>query len=106
VNDVRKLDASTTRLVIRHGAAAPGVNVLVTGGGTYRWFYNLYNETQRSSELRAGKYSISLYPIGGYQRVRAPLNANLAAGKVYFAYAVGSLKGGSFTIVVQALDAE
>jgi hypothetical protein len=106
VNDLRKLDASTTRLVIRHGAAAPGVNVLAVGGGTYRWFYNLYNETQRSSELRAGNYSISLYAIGGYQRVRAPLNANLAAGKVYFAYAVGSLKTGSFTIVVQALDAE
>jgi hypothetical protein len=103
VNDVRPLGANRTRLVVRHGAAVPPVNVLVRAHKNLELVTNLENSDQSSAlDERAGAYRVYVYPKGSL-RPALSTSAKLEAGTAYFAYAVGSAANGTLALVVQAI---
>jgi hypothetical protein len=108
-NDLRGTYVRGARLGVRHVAAAPAVDVAV--GYTER-FENasarlgLNNGAGASSDLPAGPVNVAIVPAGteGPTVAPTPLELTLEPQQVYFAYAVGSLADGSFTILLQVLE--
>jgi len=92
------------RVIVRHDAAAPAVDVLA---GRTAVISGLRNPNQAAIEVPGGTYPISVTPAGaGYaNRVFGPADLEFKANKVTIVYAVGSLAGGSFTPLVQVLPA-
>jgi hypothetical protein len=107
INDMRPFSNNMgTRLVARHGASAPNVNVGITGKETYRFLYNLSNGNQAGLDLKAGSYKAGLYPTLSLKPVFGPVEVSLDAGTAYFVYAVGSLRSGSFNLVVHPIPVQ
>lgn len=99
VNDVRKLDASSARVVVRHGAAVPPVDVVLRKGGRFGVVRNLENSDQSSAlDVLPGGWRATILAEGVKHPV-GPVDLPLAAGKLTIAYAVGSLASGTFAIV-------
>ena len=105
VNDVRSTETSgDARLVVRHGAAAPSVNVyLRNSAGLYldSPLSNLRNADQMGAEVKAGNFDA--YEIRSFISLAGPISLALDASTAYFAYAVGSLRNSTFEVVVQAI---
>ena len=103
VNDVRSPEASgDARLVVRHGAAAPPVNIFLrNSAGRYSSLSNLSNANQLGMEVKAGNYDA--FVIRSFNRLAGPIALSLDASTAYFAYAVGSLRNSTFDLVVQAI---
>jgi len=105
---VYRNDVSATggdaRVVVRHAAAAPAVDILA---GRSAVISGLTNPNQATIEVPGGTYPISVTPAGaGYaNRVFGPANLEFRNNSVTIVYAVGSLSGGSFTPLVQVLPA-
>jgi hypothetical protein len=104
VNDVRPLGNGQARIAVRHAAAAPAVNVLVKQRLRYAYLDDLKNGAQEGAEVRAGDWSVAVYPKGSIHPVFGPTTLNFEAGKATFVYAVGSLKTGTFQPIVQVID--
>jgi hypothetical protein len=103
INDVRPLGSGRTRVVARHGAAVPPVNILLRSDKNVEWIKGLENSDQSSGVVeRAGTYHALVFPEGSLRPVLST-SAPLAAGTVYFAYAVGSAAKGTLALVVQAI---
>jgi hypothetical protein len=99
VNDLRPLAAGQGRVVVRHTAAAPPVNVLLSGRSN-ALLRNLRNPEQSvSTTLREGTYRAQIFPATGGRRVFGPAPVPVAAGQALFVHAVGSLATGSFTVI-------
>jgi hypothetical protein len=110
VNDLEDLARTKSRLVVRHTAAAPAVDVSL-----YRdrpAFYdklvgvipNLSNPNEVSLDVRPGKYFATLAPVGSPDPVFGPANLDLERRAVTIVYAIGSLTDGTFTLLVQTID--
>lgn len=99
VNDLQALAADRGRVVVRHAAAAPPVNVFLKGRNV-AFIRDLRNPEQSvSAALRAGAYRATIYPATGGRRVLGPASIDVAAGQALFIHAVGSLSTGSFTVI-------
>lgn len=99
VNDLRALGADRGRVVVRHAAAAPPVNVFLKGRSV-AILRNLRNPDQSVSTLvRAGAYKATVFPATGGRAVLGPAPITVNAGKALFIHAVGSLSTGSFTVI-------
>ena len=90
VNDTSSLAAGNARLVVRHTAAAPAVDVLANGKPT---FTNLTNPNQATADLPAGTISASVAAAGTTTPVIGPVDLTLPGATVTVVYAVGSLDG-------------
>jgi Domain of unknown function (DUF4397) len=103
VNDVRTTEtAGNARLVVRHGASAPPVNVFLRdSSGRYSSLVNLVNANQLSTEVEAGSYDA--FVVRSFKKLAGPLALSLEASTAYFAYAVGSLRNSTFDVVIQAI---
>jgi Domain of unknown function (DUF4397) len=102
-NDARSLAEGSTRLVVRHGAAVPPVNVTVKNSRSLSFVKELQNGEQSSAiNSRAGSYRVAVYPKGSLRPVLST-SATLEAGTSYFAYAVGSAQNGTLGLVIQAI---
>jgi len=100
VNDVAPIAAGKARLVVRHTAAAPAVDVLVNGSPALT---NLANPNEAKAEVPAGSYSAAVAATGTTTPVIGPANLTLQAGTAYFVYAIGSLQDENLELVIQTI---
>ena len=100
VNDTSALAAGNTRLVVRHTAAAPAVDVLANGKPA---FTNLTNPNEAKADLPAGTISASVAAAGTTTPVIGPVALTLPEATVSVVYAVGSLDGKTLHPLVQTI---
>jgi MYXO-CTERM domain-containing protein len=101
-NDTSPLPSGQGRLTVRHTAAAPAVDVVLTDGS--RPFTNLTNPNEASADLPAGPITgAQLAPTGGDPLAPVP-DVELAAGTNLIVYAVGSLEDETLTFYTQTIE--
>lgn len=100
VNDTSAVAAGNARLVVRHTAAAPGVDVLANGTPA---FMNLTNPNQATADLPAGTISASVAAAGTTTPVIGPVDLTLPEATVTIVYAVGSLDGKTLHTLAQTI---
>ena len=88
VDDVSSVGAGKARLVVRHTAAAPAVDVLAGGKPVVQ---GLTSGQQKALEVPAGNVSAAVAAAGTTDPVIGPADVNLAEGTATFVHAVGSL---------------
>ena len=101
VNDVSATDAGQSRLVVRHTAAAPPVDVRADGEVL---FPGLANPDEASGDVPAGTYSADVTLAGENQAVLGPADLELAEGTATIVYAWGSAEAGNLDLAVQTID--
>ena len=98
-NDLSKTAAGKARLVVRHAAAAPAVDV--RAGGT-PVFDNLSNPKEAKGDLAAGGVNADVVAAGTDTIVLGPTDLELAEGTATVIYAIGSLDKKSLDVVAQS----
>ncbi|MDF1700854.1 MAG: DUF4397 domain-containing protein [Planctomycetota bacterium] len=96
-----------SRVVVRHTAAAPAVDVLLER--TWRWWRftaaaleNIENGQEAAGNVRAGRYLASVYGAGALGApVLGPARLKLRARQATFVYAIGSLADGTLELLTQ-----
>ncbi|GAA3227733.1 hypothetical protein GCM10017691_18330 [Pseudonocardia petroleophila] len=101
VNDVSSVPAGQARLVVRHTAAAPAVDVLAGGSPVVS---GLTNPDQEALEVPAGTVSAAVAAAGTTDPVIGPADLDLAEGTATFVHAIGSLEAGNLDLVVFTVD--
>ncbi len=93
VNDVSPAAAGDGRLIVRHTAAAPAVDVLANGKVA---FANLSNPNEAMADLPAGTISASVTAAGTTTPVLiGPADVPVTAGMATVVYAIGSPASGT-----------
>jgi hypothetical protein len=101
-NDVSEIDAGNGRLVVRHTAAAPEVDILANGAAA---FTNVPNGAEGAVDLAAGTIVAEVVPTGATEPVViGPADLPVAEGASLTVYAVGSLDDGSLTVLTEVID--
>jgi hypothetical protein len=101
VNDTAPTPAGQGRLVVRHTAAAPAVDVLAGGSPVIE---GLENPDEAVLTLPAGTVSASVAAAGTTDPVIGPADVPVVAGQVTIVYAFGSLEEQSLGVLVQTLQ--
>ena len=100
-NDTAAIDAGNGRLQVRHTAAAPAVDVKADGAVA---FSNLSNPNEAKADLPAATYSVEVVPTGADEPVViGPADIAVNDGDSLIVYAVGSLEGGSLTVLTESI---
>jgi hypothetical protein len=101
VNDVTKVAAGKARLVVRHTAAAPAVDVRAGGQPVFK---NLTNPNEAKADIAAGTVSADVV-LAGTTTVAIPAaSLALAEGTSTIVYAVGSAEGKTLGVVAQKIE--
>lgn len=100
-NDVSKLAAGKARLIVRHAAAAPAVDIRAGGEPV---FEGVTNGKEGKIDLNAGSVSADVVLAGTDTRVLGPADLDLAEGTATIVYAVGSAEDKTLDIVSQSID--
>jgi hypothetical protein len=100
VNDTSATAAGEGRLVVRHTAAAPAVDVLAGGSAL---FEGLSNPNEASADVPADTYSASVAAAGTTDPVIGPADVPVAEGQATIVYAIGSLDDDNLGVVVQTI---
>ena len=87
-NDVSKIKPGQARLVVRHTAAAPAVDVLAGGKPVIK---GLTNPDEKVLEVPTGTVSAAVAAAGSTDPVIGPADLDLAEGTATFVHAIGSL---------------
>ncbi len=96
---------SDARITVRHLAAAPAVDALLFPGTADQIRVGpLSNGDEVVTELAPGSYTAGLAPAGTDTVIFGPQSMMLESGKGYFAFAIGSLADGTFTMLLQVID--
>lgn len=103
VNDTAAAPAGEGRIVVRHTAAAPAVDVLANGAPV---FTNLTNPNSVQADLPAGTIEASVALAGTTAPVIGPAPVTIEAGSATIVYAIGSAAEGSLGVVVQTIPLE
>lgn len=101
VNDTAPTPAGQGRLVVRHTAAAPAVDVLAGGSAVIS---GLENPDEETLTLPAGTVSAAVAAAGTTEPVIGPADVPVVAGQVTIVYAIGSLEGQSLGVLVQTIQ--
>ncbi len=101
VNDTSPIAAGEARLVVRHTAAAPAVDVRANGTVA---FAGLTNPNQAMADLPAGSISADVVLAGTSTVAIGPATLNLAAGTETIVYAIGSATDKTLGLVVQTMS--
>ena len=96
VNDVSSVPAGQARLVVRHTAAAPTVDVLAGGTPVIQ---GLSNGQEKALEVPAGSVSATVAAAGTTDPVIGPADVDLQEGTATFVHAIGKLDGGKLELV-------
>jgi len=96
VNDVSAVPAGQSRLVVRHTAAAPAVDVLAGGKPVVR---GLTNPNQQALVTDAGTVSAAVAAAGTTEPVIGPADVDLREGATVFVHAIGSLEKKNLSLV-------
>jgi hypothetical protein len=100
VNDVSNTAAGQGRLIVRHTAAAPAVDVLAGGEPV---FTDLTNPNEAKADLPAGTVSASVALAGTTDPVIGPADVPVVEGQATIVYAVGSAEDGNLGVLVQTI---
>ena len=100
-NDTSSTAPGEGRLIVRHTAAAPAVDVRANGEVA---FSNLSNPNEASADLPVGTISADVVPAGGSDVVIGPADLDINDGQLLAVYAVGSLEGESLTVLTETVD--
>jgi hypothetical protein len=101
VNDTSSVPNGQGRLVVRHTAAAPAVDVLANGQVALS---DLSNGDQQAATLTAGTISAAVALHGSTTPVIGPANVNVASGSDTIVYAVGSASANNLGLVTQSIS--
>ncbi len=99
-NDVAKVKAGDARLIVRHTAAAPAVDVRAGGEPVFR---NLVNPKEAKADLPAGTVNADVVLAGTDTVALGPADLNLKEGTATVVYAVGSAEADSLELVTQTI---
>jgi hypothetical protein len=95
-NDVSRVAPGQARLVVRHTAAAPAVDVLAGGKPVIQ---NLTNPNEKELTVPAGSVSAAVAAAGTTDPVIGPADVDLKEGSATFVQAIGSLQDKSLGLV-------
>lgn len=101
VNDVSEIAAGDARLVVRHTAAAPAVDIVANEA--LKLFENVTNPNEGQIDVAADTYGVTINAAGTDTVAFDAGDVALAEGTSTIVYAVGDLVGGSFTLLIQAI---
>ena len=101
VNDVSRVPAGQARLVVRHTAAAPTVDVRAGGTPVIR---GLTNPRERELTVPAGTVRADVVLAGTSTVVIGPANLTLREGTATIVYAIGSASQRTLGLVVQTIS--
>ena len=93
LNDTRSALTNNGRLVVRHLADAPAVDIVANGALTL--FENVTNPNEGQVDVPAGTYGVTINAAGTSTVAFDAGDLTLPAGKSTIVYAVGSLGGGT-----------
>ena len=100
-NDTGAIPAGQGRLVVRHTAAAPAVDVRAGGQVV---FPNLSNPNEAKADLPAGTVSADVVPAGATEPVViGPADLPVTEGETLVVYAVGSLDAGTLQTLTETI---
>lgn len=100
-NDTSEIAGGSGRLVVRHTAAAPEVDILADGAVA---FANVPNGAEGAADLAAGTISATVVPTGATEPVViGPADLPIAEGASLTVYAVGSLDAGNLTVLTEVI---
>ncbi len=102
VNDVSEIAADEGRLVVRHTAFAPSVDVIANEALTL--FAGVTNPNEGQMDVAAGTYGVTLNAAGTDTVAFDAGDLEIPEGKSTIVYAIGDLAGGSFGLLVQSID--
>lgn len=101
VNDTDAAAAGQGRVVVRHTAAAPTVDVLVGGTPTLT---GITNPGEATADLPAATLSdVTVAAAGTTEAVIGPVDVPVVAGQATIVYAVGSLEDDTLDVLVQTV---
>jgi hypothetical protein len=100
VNDTGRLEAGQARLIVRHTAAAPAVDVRA---GEKPVFSDLTNPNEAKADLPAGSVSADVVLAGTDTVVLGPTDLNLKEGTATIVYATGSAEAETLAVVAQTI---
>ena len=100
-NDTSTIAAGKGRLVVRHTAFAPAVDVKANGAVA---FANLSNPNEAKADLAAGTVKAEVVPAGAATPVViGPADLPITNGASLIVYAVGSLDGKTLQVLTQSI---
>lgn len=100
-NDTSTIDAGEGRLIVRHTAQAPAVDVKADGAVA---FSSLTNPNSVQADLPVGTISAEVVPAGADEPVViGPVDLPIEDGSALIVYAVGSLDAGSVTALTESI---
>ena len=101
-NDTSAIEAGNGRLVVRHTAAAPAVDVKANGAVA---FANLTNPNEASADLPVATYTVEVVPAGTDSPVViGPADLAVEDGVELIVYAVGSIDDQSLTVLTETIS--
>ena len=100
-NDTSAIEAGNGRLIVRHTAAAPAVDVKANGEVA---FSNLANGGEAKADLPAGTISAEVVPTGADEPVViGPADLPINDGEALIVFAVGSLEDGNVDVITESI---
>ena len=100
-NDVSTIAAGNGRLVVRHTAAAPAVDVKANGAVA---FAGVVNGQEGNADLSVGTVAAEVVPAGvAGPVVIGPADLPIADGEALIVYAVGSLDADTLTVLTETI---
>ncbi|MCI4064647.1 DUF4397 domain-containing protein [Micromonospora sp. R77] len=100
VNDTSKVGAGKARLIVRHTAAAPAVDVRAGGKPV---FEGLTNPKEAKADVDAGTVKADVVLAGTDTVAIGPADLNLKEGTATIVYAIGSAKDKNLKLVAQTI---
>ncbi len=101
-NDVSTVAAGEGRLIVRHTAFAPNVDIKANGAVA---FPNVPNGAEGSVDLAAGTITAEVVPAGADSPVViGPADLPIVEGEALIVYAVGSLDAGNLTVLTESIS--
>jgi hypothetical protein len=95
-NDISTISAGQTRLVVRHDAAAPAVDIRANGAVVLA---GVTNPNEGVLNIPAASLSADVVLAGTSTVAIGPADLDLAEGSATFVHAVGSAEDGTLTLV-------
>lgn len=101
VNDVSKVGAGKARLIVRHTAAAPAVDVRAGGQPVFK---GLTNPKEAKADIAAGSVKADVVLAGTDTVAIGPADLNLKEGTATIVYAIGSAEDKNLELVAQTIS--
>lgn len=100
LNTIKKTPKGDGRIIVRHTAAAPAVDIFANGTAAMK---NLKNPHQSKADLPVGTYSVAVALAGTTAPVIGPADVPIKKYTDTIVYAWGSAAQGNLTVAVQTV---